>query len=304
MSISSSSSASAVAKGPWKNSRAWHRAPAPLGARLNVASSTSITDGQVGRRIGMRQAAADGAAVADLKIADVLGALDDERKPLAQEGGLEQVAVGGGGADAGALPVLRDPAQLGEVAHVHQPRRLRQPEAHHRQQAVAAGEDLAAVAGRQRVERVPERHGAHVVEARRESSRVASRSRRPAWIAAHTRAGVSGLSMCTIPSGESASHTAFTRHAAEPIVPGLAAALHAERVDRRRRDRVVGLDARHLAGLGHRVVHHGAGERAGPSRRRSQISCRPRRGPGSRRRGSAPRTIIGLMCGPQSSTAM
>ena len=40
-----------------------------------------------------------------------------------------------------------------------------------------------------------------------------------ASIAAQTRAGVSGLSMWVIPSGASASHTAFTRHAAEAMVP-------------------------------------------------------------------------------------
>src|SRR5207247_11069720 len=39
------------------------------------------------------------------------------------------------------------------------------------------------------------------------------------WIAAHTRAGVSGLSMWETPRGASASHTAFTSVGTEAIVP-------------------------------------------------------------------------------------
>ena len=38
-------------------------------------------------------------------------------------------------------------------------------------------------------------------------------------MAAQTRAGVSGLSMWLMPSGASASHTAFTTRGADAIVP-------------------------------------------------------------------------------------
>ena len=218
----------------------------------------------------MRQAAADGAAVPDLPVADVLGALRDDREALPQQRALEQLAIGGRRADAGALPVLLDPAQLREAGDVQQPGRLRQAELHDGQEAVPAGDELGPVALGENVEGVPERawraRTRMLVGITRRTpfpfcpSIQAPSAGLAAWIAAHTRAGVRGLSMCPIPNGASASQTAFTRQAADAIVPASPHALDAERVHRRRRDRVVGLDVRHLAGPRHRVVHHGAGE--------------------------------------------
>ena len=61
-----------------------------------------------------------------------------------------------------------------------------------------------------------------------------------------------------MPSGASASMTAFATAAVEAIAPGLADALDPERVDRRRRDRLVELEDRQPRGPRQRVVEHRA----------------------------------------------
>src|SRR6185295_9915269 len=76
---------------------------------------------------------------------------------------------------------------------------------------------LGAAAGRKGAQRILERAGANVVEAGRNHT-AAPRCLAPC-IAAHTRAGVSGLSIWRIPKGSSASHTALTTQAADAIVP-------------------------------------------------------------------------------------
>src|ERR1043166_4962002 len=123
----------------------------------------------------------------------------------------------GRGADPDPAPLLGDAAELRQLADVHQLRGLGQPEAHHRQERVPAGEQLAPVARGEGVERVPHRLGAHVVEGGRDHR--APPSAFAAWIAAQTPAGVRGSSLWGRPSGASASPPAFTRHAAEAMVP-------------------------------------------------------------------------------------
>ena len=76
-----------------------------------------------------------------------------------------RVGVPGQRADAQLVAVVGDVPQLGEVVDVDQPLGPGQPELHHRQQAVPAGDDpgLGAVAFEE-FERVADAGGAHVVE--------------------------------------------------------------------------------------------------------------------------------------------
>src|SRR4051812_16271563 len=58
-----------------------------------------------------------------------------------------------------------------------------------------------------------------VVEIGRDADGRLALHQRPAWIARHTRSGVAGMSMCVMPSGESASTTAFMIAARAPTLP-------------------------------------------------------------------------------------
>ncbi len=131
-------------------------------------------------------------------------------------------------------PVLRDALQLVQTTDVHQAGRLGQAEFHDGQETVPAGDDLGSAAGSEGTQRVLERAGANVIEAGGNhlttlpSPRSLARGRLfppvpsfpLAWRAAHTRAGVSGLSMCRIPKGcERVADRADQDRRGEAMVP-------------------------------------------------------------------------------------
>ena len=99
-------------------------------------------------RVGLAQRAADRPAVADDGVSDDVLGVGEDRGPLGQQGRFEQFAVAGHGADAdlacgpGGRGDHPDVAELaGQSVDVDQVPRGRQPQLHHRQQRVAAGQD-------------------------------------------------------------------------------------------------------------------------------------------------------------------
>src|SRR4029077_4337342 len=186
-----------------------------LGAQHEARVDREHHRRHVRSRVRVGDAAAERAPIAHLHVADAFGDLGQDGEPLAQQLRLEDLTIGRERADPGPAAILCDPFELVQVADVDQPARLRQPELHHRDEAVAAGEDFGALIARERGEGVAQRRRAGVLEAGWDHWRPPF----ACWMAAHTRAGVSGLSMCLIPRGERASQTALTRQAADGMVP-------------------------------------------------------------------------------------
>ncbi len=119
---------------------------------------------QVGAGVGVGEVAADGAAVAHLRIADLGRRLGHDRARLLEHVGRGELGVGGERADAHARSRALDAGELLDAADVDQVGGLRQPQLHHRQQAVAAGEELGVLLRAQEVERLSDARGAVIVE--------------------------------------------------------------------------------------------------------------------------------------------
>ena len=80
-------------------------------------------------------------AVAHDRVGDHVLGVAEHREVLGEQLGPQQVDVAGERADADLVALLADVGELGEVVDVDQVLGVRQPELHHRQQAVAAGDD-------------------------------------------------------------------------------------------------------------------------------------------------------------------
>jgi hypothetical protein len=112
-----------------------------------AADHRPCPDGGADRRqvlggIGMAECASDGPAVAHDRVGDHPFRVGEDLKAPRQELGLEQLAVPRHRADPRLAVGLADVPELtGEPVDVHQVLRRRQPQLHHRQQRVAAGED-------------------------------------------------------------------------------------------------------------------------------------------------------------------
>ena len=129
--------------------------------------------GQLRGGIGVREAAAERALVADRRVAHVPRGFGQERRALDHRGRGRQLGVARERADA--KPALRrrgDAGQLAQAVDVHQHRGSHQPHVQHRDQALPAGQELG-VAGcfreqRDRLGQAPrariaERGGLHVL---------------------------------------------------------------------------------------------------------------------------------------------
>ena len=115
----------------------------------------------------MRDAAADGAAIADLVVRDMRDRGLEQRMRADEPRVVLDVAPAHHGAERDAVGGNPDLAQLRELAQIDQQRRLRQPERQHRHQALAAGERLGvAVARGEQLHGFGQRRRARIVEGR------------------------------------------------------------------------------------------------------------------------------------------
>ena len=115
------------------------------------------------------------------------------------------------GADHDVRPGIGDAAQARDTADVDQRAGVREPQFHHRQQRVAAGQHAGILAvGLQKPDRVGDAVGALVVECLRDHAAP------PFCIAFHTVSGVSGMSRSRTPI---ALQTALTTAGDAAIVP-------------------------------------------------------------------------------------
>ena len=149
---------------------------------------------------------------------------------------------------------LVDAVQVRNAADVDQHLRLAQAQLHQRHEAVAAGDELAALAGRRQLrQRIVERGGARVFECRRDHAW-------PPWMMRHSFSGRSIMSMCVTPNSAQRVDRRVDDARRRAERAGLAHALGAEWVHRRRRHRRVELEAREVGGARQRVVHERAGQ--------------------------------------------
>ena len=128
---------------------------------------------QVGGRVGVRERAADRAPVPDLRVADLRGGVGEYRRLGLEQLGIGHLGVPGGRADDHLVALDPDAGQLGDPGDVDQHGGLGQPHLHHRQQRMAAGQQLGvlAVLGQQR-QRVRGGVGDLVVERRGDHARA------------------------------------------------------------------------------------------------------------------------------------
>ena len=120
--------------------------PVAAGARDLEAGIEGQQDGRdLGGGIGVGRAAAERAAVADADVPDMTQRRGDERRPLAHVRRPLDVDVARGRADAQAVAVGGDPAQLVDPADVDQQAGTRQAHVQQGQEALAAGDDLRRV---------------------------------------------------------------------------------------------------------------------------------------------------------------
>jgi hypothetical protein len=92
-------------------------------------------------RVGLAERTADRPAVANDGVGDHLLRLAKQRKVLGQQLGVEEIDVPGERPDPDLAVLLADVGELVEVVDVDQVLGLCEPQLHHRQQAVPAGDD-------------------------------------------------------------------------------------------------------------------------------------------------------------------
>ena len=113
----------------------------------------------------MRERAAERAAVAHLRVADLARRVREERRVLAQHVAVLDVVVTGEPTDRDVVARVAHVRQLGDAADVDEHRRGREAQLHQRQERVPACDQLGVVAvlGEQR-DRAVDGVGARVVE--------------------------------------------------------------------------------------------------------------------------------------------
>src|SRR5215472_10509614 len=118
--------------------------------------------------------------------------------------------------DHDRVAFLLDAFELCDAGEIDDRSGIGEPQLHRADQALSAGERLAAFGERRR--RVGHRLRTLIFECVHDGLQV-SRQWFAAWIALHTRCGVAGMSMLFTPTAESASCTAFMSAAGAPIAP-------------------------------------------------------------------------------------
>ena len=94
----------------------------------------------------MGDGATDGAAVTHLRVAHVAGGVGQQRHVLGQQRAVLHIHVPGEGTDGDVVAGIADVRQVGDTTDVDQHAGLGDAQLHHRQQAVATGEELGIVA--------------------------------------------------------------------------------------------------------------------------------------------------------------
>ena len=97
-------------------------------------------------RVSVRDVAAHGAHVAHLRVRDLERGLAQDRRDLGEPVMRDQLVLGRHRADHDAAPVDADALEIGDVLKVDEMRDRSHPELHHRNEAVAAGDDARLVA--------------------------------------------------------------------------------------------------------------------------------------------------------------
>ena len=102
--------------------------------------------GVVARGVAVGERAAERSAIADLRIAHGIRGLPEHGRVLVEVVAHRERRVLGRGSDREARPVERDAGEIGKPADVDEYAGFGQAQLHHRNEAVAAGEDLRIVA--------------------------------------------------------------------------------------------------------------------------------------------------------------
>ena len=146
ISTSSSSGSIAVVRKLWKNWSGFEDALAAGAAHDQVGVERGGNGGQLGGRVGVGQAAADGAAIADLRMADQRQGLGEQRVALLHQGRALGRALANHRPDGQAAIGRLDLADLVEGVDVDQVGGAGQAQVEQGHEALAAGEDLGLVA--------------------------------------------------------------------------------------------------------------------------------------------------------------
>src|SRR5438067_4116039 len=136
----------------------------PSGHDLSIASDRDT--GQLGRRIGVREAAADRAAIADLVVRDVLHRCHQQRLRGLEALVVLDVAPAHARAEPHAICADRDAGELVQLAEIHEQRWRAEAKGERRDQALAARERLGSGVGGEEAQRLGKRCRCCIVEAR------------------------------------------------------------------------------------------------------------------------------------------
>ena len=105
--------------------------------------------------IAVRDVAADGAAVAYLRVGNLTRGLDQQGAVLGQQRRPDEVVLAGHGADADLVALEADALEGADAIQIDQVRGIGKTQLHHGQQAVSARQQLrfTAMGGQQRQRR-------------------------------------------------------------------------------------------------------------------------------------------------------
>ena len=170
----------------------------------------------VGRRVGVCQAAAEGAAVAHGAVGNACRDLGEQAAGHIGQFTVLDACVRHGGADAQCLIVRLELRHRGDAAHVDQLVHLGQAQVEHGAQRLAAAADLGKFRAAQQRHCLVDAVGAPVVEGGGFHATTPTPARRRA---ARIRRGDAGLSMISTPSLASASLMALTMAAGGAMAP-------------------------------------------------------------------------------------
>src|SRR5689334_17777048 len=171
----------------------------------------------------MSEAAADGAAIADLHVADDGGRLGKQRAFITEQSGSGDLSMSGQRADGDFVFLFADVIHAAKAADVDDVARRSEAELHQGKQTVAAGEDFRFVAvAAEKAQGFVERGGRFVFEFgrnHRDLPAFAFDCEAPLCKSCQIFSRLMGKSTCVMPRGARASTTALTSAGVAPMVP-------------------------------------------------------------------------------------